>query len=299
MISNNRADYSSADEWLMALRQDELWLSQLQQLQSSTPANASILRERAYEKIGRGETFGFWDSYNHQVEPVVREVWEIAELSLPKLKIQVIGMLSIEWLEQRSMMDGLVSEKTKMTSPEKKLKAVKPKAKDSRKSSGKPMTLKYYTHGNNSVLMKQHKRVHQVYMMWNRWGWIDEQTAIDDFDAFFEGEPRYCNIIWKGSNTTILTILLQELLEQPYIEKRTGCAAKSLVEQQFGKTANSDRTRLDNTSEERIKLTLFVLDPQNHDLLFQKFGDLTETQNIQEAALNEIFEGNLRLTKKV
>ena len=104
MISNNRADYSSADEWLMALRQDELWLSQLQQLESSTPANASILRERAYEKIGRGETYGFWDSYNHQVEPVVREVWEIAELSLPKLKIQVIGMLSIEWLEQRSMM---------------------------------------------------------------------------------------------------------------------------------------------------------------------------------------------------
>ena len=75
MISNNRADYSSADEWLMALRQDELWLSQLQQLQSSAPANASILRERAYEKIGRGETYGFWDSYNHQVEPVVREVW--------------------------------------------------------------------------------------------------------------------------------------------------------------------------------------------------------------------------------
>ena len=100
MISNNRADYGSADEWLSALKQDELWLSQLQQLQNSKPSDASKLRDIAYEKMGKGETYGFWDSYNHQVEPVVREVWDIAELSLPKLKIQTIGMLSMEWLEQ-------------------------------------------------------------------------------------------------------------------------------------------------------------------------------------------------------
>ena len=100
MISNNRADYVSADEWLSALKQDEIWLSQLQQLQDSTPDDASTLRDRAFEKIGKGEAYGFWDSYNHKVEPVVREVWEIAELSLSKLKIQTIGMLSIEWLEQ-------------------------------------------------------------------------------------------------------------------------------------------------------------------------------------------------------
>lgn len=108
MISNNRADYVSADEWLLALKQDELWLSQLQQLQDSTPDDASTLRDRAFEKIGKGETYGFWDSYNHKVEPVVREVWEIAELSLSKLKIQTIGMLTIEWLEheQKRMFDN-------------------------------------------------------------------------------------------------------------------------------------------------------------------------------------------------
>lgn len=106
MISNNRADYGSADEWLSALKQDELWLSQLQQLQNSKPSDASRLRGIAYEKIGKGETYGFWDSYNHQVEPVVREVWEIAELSLPKLKIQTIGMLSMEWLYQQSEKGG-------------------------------------------------------------------------------------------------------------------------------------------------------------------------------------------------
>ena len=183
-------------------------------------------------------------------------------------------------------------------SSKQKPKPTKPKAKTEKKPSSKPMTLKYYTHGNNGVLMRQRKRVHQVFNMWNRWGWIDEQTDIDDFDAFFEGEPRHCNIMWKA-NGTVLTILLQELLKQPYIEKPTGCTAKSLVKQQFGKTANSDKSRLDNISEKRIKLTLLVLDPKNHDLIFQNSDDLSEIQDIQDAALYEIFAGQLRSTKGI
>ena len=99
MMSNNRGDYASASEWLSVLRKDGLWLSQLQQLQDPS-ADAGALRAAAIRKIGQGETFEFWDSYQHQVDPVVMEVWEISELTLPKLKIQTIGMLSIEWLEQ-------------------------------------------------------------------------------------------------------------------------------------------------------------------------------------------------------
>ena len=103
MMSNNRAEYSSASEWLSTLRQDGLWLSQLQQLQNSS-ADRDALREAALRKIGQGTslTYEFWDSYGHQVEPAVAEVWEIADLSLPKLKIQTIGMLSMEWIEQQT-----------------------------------------------------------------------------------------------------------------------------------------------------------------------------------------------------
>ena len=101
MMSNNRGDYASASEWLSALRKDGLWLSQLQQLQDSS-ADADALRAAAMRKIGQGETFEFWDSYQHQVEPAVAEVWEIRELTLPKLKIQTVGMLSMEWLEQHA-----------------------------------------------------------------------------------------------------------------------------------------------------------------------------------------------------
>jgi hypothetical protein len=100
MMSSNRGDYASALEWLSALRQDEAWLSQQQRLQASKPADTSIHEEDALRRIGRGDTFEFWEIYSHQVEPVVTEVWEIAELSLPKLKIQTIGMLSMEWIER-------------------------------------------------------------------------------------------------------------------------------------------------------------------------------------------------------
>ena len=184
-------------------------------------------------------------------------------------------------------------------SSKQKAKQTKPKTKADKKSNSKPMTMKYYKHGNKGELKRQRRRVHQVFKMWNRWGWIDQQTAIEDFDAFFEGEPRHCNITWTGSNTTILTIMLQELLKQSYFEEQTGCAAKSLVEQQFGKTANSDRTRLDNISDNRIKLTLLVLDPNNHDLIFQRSDDLSEIQDIQDAALMEIFAGQLHSTKGI
>ena len=109
MMSNNRAEYGSASEWLSALKQDELWLSQLQQLQALS-ADRSALREAALRKIGQTLTFEFWDSYGHRVEPVVSEVWEIAELTLPKLKIQTIGMLAMEWLEQQEKTDGHVQQ---------------------------------------------------------------------------------------------------------------------------------------------------------------------------------------------
>ena len=177
-------------------------------------------------------------------------------------------------------------------------KATKPKEKKSeKKTCGKPKTLKYYTHGNNGLLREQRTRVDIVFSLWNKWGWIDGKTSADDFDAFFEGEQRHCNITWTG-NTTILTILLQELLQQPYIQKQTGCAAKSLVEQQFGKTANSDRSRLDGDAEDKIKLTLLVLDIRN-PLPEQRGRNTHEDVDMSEAALKEIFAGQLRSKKGI
>ena len=184
---------------------------------------------------------------------------------------------------------------------ERKPKAAKPKTNSLKKPSVKPQTLKYYNHGNNGILMKQRKRVDIVFLKFNEWGWIDNKTIPEDFDSFFEGEPRHCNITWKG-NSTILTILLQELLKQPYITKQTGCSAKSMVEQQFHKTANSDRTRLDADTQDKIKLALIILDismplPERYGRYSDDYDE--DDYDIQDSALMAIYEGELRSTKRI
>ena len=154
-------------------------------------------------------------------------------------------------------------------------KSSKSKEKLIKKPGGKPMTLKYYKHGDNGILMKQRERVTMIFRMFNAWKWIDE-TNSDDFDAFFEGKPKHCNIIWK-SNSTILTILLQELLKQSYIERQTGCSAKSLVTEQFGKTPLDINNPLAEEYEGKTKMDVD-----------QQFADLCV-----------IYEDKLRSTKGI
>ncbi len=170
-----------------------------------------------------------------------------------------------------------------------------------RKKSGagavaRPKTLAYYRHGNNGVLRAQRRRVDIVFRLWNTWGWIDDKTEPGDFDRFWVGSPRHCNIDWTA-NSTILTILLQELQGQPYINKQTGLSAKSMVEQQFGKTPNSDRTRYTQADWERIRCTLLVLDIRN-PLPLRQDGD-DDDYDVQEAALREVLAGQLRTTKGI
>jgi hypothetical protein len=163
-------------------------------------------------------------------------------------------------------------------------------------SCAKPMTLKYYKHGNNALLMKQRRRVDLVFRKWNEWGWIDERTSANDFDAFFEGEDRYCNITWTG-NAIVLTILLQELLKQPYIERQTGCSAKSLVEQQFGRKAYAGRQRLDQETLDRIAVVLYILGP-NNPIPEREEKDGNERYDTSDVTLKLLGE-RLRSTKGV
>ena len=185
----------------------------------------------------------------------------------------------------------IINSEKKPTSPKANKKSEK------KPSADKPKTLKYYLHGNNGKLMEQRRRVLIIYRWFTEWKWIDDNTNPDDFDAFFEGEPRHCNITWTA-NSTILTIFLQELLQQPYIQEQKGCSAKSLVEQQFGKTANSDRKRLDEDDEKKIKLTLVFLDT-NNPVPFKRGSYKDDEYDESYAAASEMYEGYLRSTKGI
>jgi len=175
-------------------------------------------------------------------------------------------------------------------------KAPKQKKENERRLSSKPMTLKYFTHGNNGVLMKQRKRVDIVFSKWNKWGWLDDQTATNDFDAFFEGEPRHCNITWKA-NTTVLTLLLQKLLKQPYITEQKRQSASSMVKAQFGLTPNFDKNRLTEDDDFKIDVTVYLLNIDN-PLPLRKGGE-DDDHDTTDAALQAVLSGQLRSTKGI
>ncbi len=186
-----------------------------------------------------------------------------------------------------------------------RLKPAKRKAAESPAKSAscaKPMTLKYYKHGNNALLMKQRRRVDLVFRKWNEWGWIDERTSANDFDAFFEGEPRHCNIGFK-KNTTVLSIFLRDLLDyenshkEKIISKQTGQSATSLVKEQFGKTENFDETRLTDDDRFKIKATLYILNTEN-PIVHRQGGDDND-YDTSDAAFQAVLSGQLRSTKGI
>ena len=160
-----------------------------------------------------------------------------------------------------------------------------------------PLTIKYYSHGNNSLVNKQRRRVNLLYKKWIEWGWIDPDTRPVDFDSLFEGIPRHCNIVWKGT-TTMLTILLQELLKQEYIEKQSRCSPRHLVIHQFGiKCPNWDRKRLKGDDDYKIWVSLYILDIRNS--LDKKSDRDEEPWDTIDATLYAIYENEMRLSKSV
>lgn len=173
-------------------------------------------------------------------------------------------------------------------------KKAKPKPKRVATETTLPKTLKYYQHGNKGLLRKQRKRVDMLYQLWVRLGWIDRNTDPDDFDAFFEGKPRHCNITWTGNGTTLF-FMLQELLLSDFIEKQTNCSASSMAREQFGKTPSADRARLKIEDVRNINLSLLILDISIP--LAEPKGRGDEEEDTTEAGLLELLGNGMKITK--
>ncbi len=173
-------------------------------------------------------------------------------------------------------------------------KKAKPKPKRVATETTLPKTLKYYQHGNKGLLRKQRKRVDMLYQLWVRLGWIDRNTDPDDFDAFFEGEPRHCNITWTG-NGTRLFFMLQKLLTCDFIEKQSHCSATSMVKEQFDKTPNADSYRLNDEDVRNINLSLLILDISIP--LPEPKGRGDEEEGTASAVLLELLGNGMNITK--
>lgn len=159
-----------------------------------------------------------------------------------------------------------------------------------------PMTLKYFTIGNNRVLKEQQRRVDIVFRKFSEWHWIDNKTSSDDFDSLFKGEARHCNIVWKAK-TSLLTYMLQELLQQSYIMKQIRQSARSMVKEQFNLTPNFDQKRITEDDKIKISLTIYILNINNP--LPQKQGGRDNYFDTSDAAFYEVLSGQLRTTKGI
>ncbi len=241
MMSSSRNTYSSASEWLSFLKQDEAWLSQLQRLQTSADSNSSTCRDDMMRLIGNGDTFAFWEIYQHKVEPVVAEVWEIAELSLPKLKIQTIGMLSMEWLEQQP-------EKVSKVKEPKKQKIVQA---DKPQKPRETMTFK-----RKSNVLDGHLTL--LFDKLTKAGWIEGNEP--DFKALFSGKlDDDCQLIWKsvfGKGT--LVELFKQMIVAKLINVPEGFTLPAILEGHFMDTQGNWLTGLDKGNGANTKALPFI-----------------------------------------
>lgn len=268
MMSSTRSDYASASEWLSTLRQDEAWLSQQQQLSASDASEISIHRKDAERRIGQGETYEFWRIYGHQVEPVINEVWEIAELSLPKLKIQAIGMLSMEWLEKHSDSD-VKSEAKETTAKKKAAKPQKPRE-----------TMTFY---RKSGVTEGHLIL--LYQKLVKEEWIEGNEA--DFKALFSNKrDENCVLKWDGKyGKGTLVDLFKELVGAGLVIVPNGFTIPSILEGHFKDIDGKWLTGLDkgNAANDKalpiIKECVKLLKANPEQLIYGNYNEDEDSQS--------------------
>lgn len=194
--------------------------------------------------------------------------------------------------EMNVWMEGYFTSKQSLTEEiDAVLRPKKQKKSSSEDKAPKPYTLAY----NCNDKQQRSKRITYVRRKWEEWGWIESNTDVEDFEAFFKGGPRDCQLKWTGSNA-VLTMLVSELLKQGGLfTKQTGCSAKSVVTCQFRKTYDKHPERVDALDRNRIEWSVGLLDyttPLDLPQLSYHNGD-----DIRDAALQEVFAGNMSITK--
>lgn len=173
-----------------------------------------------------------------------------------------------------------------------------PNGKACTKDSRKKKEIKCYTLKYNCPDEKMRvKRIDAVMRMMVGWEWIEEPQDADDFQFFFSGLERNCNLVWHQSATVaILTELIKRVLLQHYIDKVTGVSARSIVKNQFNRTPDNNKRRVDADNSNRIQWVIDILD-YNKPLPLSHNSDVESYDNTYKAAMQAVFTKELHITK--
>ncbi len=125
--------------------------------------------------------------------------------------------------------------------------------KEKRKETSLPPTFPYKYHGGEEGI----RRIDAVMKVLQHKKWIEPPAKADDFHNLFSGRKRACNIQWTGA-LSALYALTKRLLEQDYMEKKSGVSVNAIVTKQFGKGRDNHEPTDDN--QQVINLIVKILD---------------------------------------
>lgn len=129
----------------------------------------------------------------------------------------------------------------------------KPAKKSTAKRDAAPPTFPYKYYGEEEGI----RRIDNMMQGLVRLGWIEPVDKADDFHRLFSGRPRACNVRWKAAGN-VLYALTKALLEQDYMEHRSGVSASAIVKGQFGR--KHDTRGLSADKQRLVKVLVDLLD---------------------------------------
>ncbi len=173
---------------------------------------------------------------------------------------------------------------------------IKPSAPSTRKrDTSVPYTIRYMNANDQS----RTQRLLLLMQSLQNLKWIEEPKSADDFIDLFDGKPRECNIKWTDTiNQATIYYFLQQLLAQPYVEKVTGCSARSLMMNQFHfSNPRADEKRITADNKKIVSWLLLIINPQKQ--LPTKTEDFAnDLSNVNSSYWNYLEDG-LHATKDI
>lgn len=195
----------------------------------------------------------------------------------------------LTWMEQYFVSkDSLTKEIESVLKPKKQ-------GKDKKDEKKEPVL---YTLSYNCKDQKQRtRRIDFVRRKWEEWKWIESNTDVDDFSRFFDGTPRDCQLKWKSTGA-LLFLLLSELLKQNTLfDEQTGCHPRSIIINQFKLKIDTHTDRVHEPNLSRIEWSIKILNYEK-PLELPKLP-CHQGEDISDAALQDVFAGELHITKDI
>lgn len=237
-----------------------------------------------------------------------RQMYDFVQMLLPIASRYGISISEIQKqsgiyvLDADDLNDATDSSLVPHTDKPVKTSASKHKKQQKKRVQAKaiPFTLDYLEK-SQAVCQEQKVRISMVDLFWKLWGWISKESEADDLERFFSGQQIHCNLKWKA-RSYVLTKLIRELREQPYIKPQTRCSVNAIIMGQFERKPDHNAKRCTEIDSNRIELTCKLLSLEiNPKTLITSYCDKKgiDDEDLSTLAQYEVLCRNMHVRKSV